>query len=278
MKWVGTRLALFKPGTCRCRCSSSNSFHEPSAREVTSNSFGMAHLHRASLRMSLQDWCSVGERLAVRANRVRGELALRQNVDATGAVALLMCPCMSGCHKTHALCRVLLLIHMLKVFIMQLSSLMGWTSRPGLLSEWYLNKHRPYFHTLLRKSYQFLSHRLIWHRKHRILLINFQHSGKKRLAIKTSMTMRCPHNPRTFSQPPYEVHSLTEKIFYLHCRGYVHLSVSKITQKVSNKFKRHFQAMILGRTKVIGQNQFQGGLIINQHIQYYLCKPQYILY
>lgn len=59
VKWVGTRLALFKPGTCRCRCSSSNSFHEPSAREVTSKSFGVAHLHHASQRMSLQDWRSV---------------------------------------------------------------------------------------------------------------------------------------------------------------------------------------------------------------------------
>lgn len=130
VKWVGTWLAPFKPGTCRCRCSSSNRFHEPSAREVTSNSFGMAHLHRVSQRRSLQDCWSVGKRkrLAVRANRVRGDLALTQNVDVTirgGAAALLMCLCMSGCHKTHALCRVLLLIYMLKVFIMQLSSLMG---------------------------------------------------------------------------------------------------------------------------------------------------------
>lgn len=78
--------------------------------------------------------------------------------------------------------------------------------------------------------------------------------------------MRCPHNPHTFPQPPYEIDSFTEKIFYLHCRGYVHLSVSKITQRVRNRFKRSFQAMILGRTKVIGQSQCPGGLIINQHM------------
>lgn len=44
------------------------------------------------------------------ANRVRGDVALTWNVDATGAADLLMCLFMSGCHKTHVLCRVQLLI------------------------------------------------------------------------------------------------------------------------------------------------------------------------
>lgn len=135
MQRVGTRLALFKPGTCRCRCSSSNSFHEPSVREVTSNSFGMAHLHRASQRRSLQDWSSVGEKKHTHTktkNSWQSELTGLGEISPLhgmwmcgGAAAPPMCLCISSCHKTHALCRVLLLIYMLIVFIMQLSSLMG---------------------------------------------------------------------------------------------------------------------------------------------------------
>lgn len=83
VKWVGTSLALCNHGTCRCRCSSSKSFYQPSEREVTSNSFGITHLHHAFLRRSLQDWWSVWKRLAARASRadvgetrVRGDPAL----------------------------------------------------------------------------------------------------------------------------------------------------------------------------------------------------------
>lgn len=43
VKWVGTSVALCNHGTCRCRCSSSKSFYQPSEREVTSNSFGITH-------------------------------------------------------------------------------------------------------------------------------------------------------------------------------------------------------------------------------------------
>lgn len=69
LKRVGIRLALCNHGTCRCRCSSSKSFYHPSGREVTRNSFGITHLHHAFLRrsVSVQDWWSVGKRLAARA-------------------------------------------------------------------------------------------------------------------------------------------------------------------------------------------------------------------
>lgn len=69
VKWVGTRLALYNHGTCRCRYSSSKSFCQPSEREVMSNSFGITHLYHAFLRRSLQDWWSVGKRVAARVSR-----------------------------------------------------------------------------------------------------------------------------------------------------------------------------------------------------------------
>lgn len=85
----GMSLALYNRGTCRCRCSSSKSFYQPSGREVTRNSFGITHLHHAFLRrnVSVQDWWSVGKRLAARARRadvgetwVRGDPPLREGM------------------------------------------------------------------------------------------------------------------------------------------------------------------------------------------------------
>lgn len=60
--WAGTRLALCKRGTCRCRCSSSNSFYQPSEREVTSNSFDITHLLHVFLRRSLVETGGLWER------------------------------------------------------------------------------------------------------------------------------------------------------------------------------------------------------------------------
>lgn len=80
--WVGTCLALCSYGTCRCRCSSSKGFYQPREREVTSNSFGIAHLHRAFPRRSLQEWGGVGKK-KIKAG-TRGQPSRRGQTGAKG--------------------------------------------------------------------------------------------------------------------------------------------------------------------------------------------------
>lgn len=171
---LGTCLALCSYGTCRCRCSSSKGFYQPREREVTSNSFGIAHLHCAFPRRSLQDYGSVGKKKKRLAHggswadwgetRAKAGPALRGNVDATNSGEAHGSSCdttavsvhVLACLNMPALCRQLSLICMWPSLLCS----SAWGNIAGLICyalvtflECYLlpNKHRPYFRNLRGK-------------------------------------------------------------------------------------------------------------------------------